>query len=95
MTKHEIIAISRKLTGSTWKASQAHFGAAFIALKEAIIANGDFAIPGFGRFVVISKKARTGTDPRTGEKIQIAARKAVVFRPSLAFKQALNKKQGE
>ena len=37
---------------------------------------------GFGSFTVKDKKARQGRNPKTGEAIQIAARKAATFKPS-------------
>jgi DNA-binding protein HU-beta len=37
---------------------------------------------GFGSFVVKDKKARQGRNPKTGETIQIAARKAATFKAS-------------
>ena len=37
---------------------------------------------GFGSFAVKDKKARQGRNPKTGETIQIAARKAATFKPS-------------
>jgi DNA-binding protein HU-beta len=37
---------------------------------------------GFGSFVAKDKKARQGRNPKTGETIQIAARRAATFKPS-------------
>ena len=37
---------------------------------------------GFGTFKTVSQKARKGVNPRTGEKIKIAARKVVKFKAS-------------
>ena len=37
---------------------------------------------GFGTFKLMSQKARTGVNPRTGEKLKIAARKVVKFKVS-------------
>jgi nucleoid DNA-binding protein len=37
---------------------------------------------GFGRFVVKDKAARLGRNSKTGEPIQIAARKSATFKPS-------------
>ncbi len=37
---------------------------------------------GFGSFSVKDKKARQGRNPKTGETIQIAARRAAAFKPS-------------
>ena len=36
------------------------------------------------------RKARTGVNPKTGEKIAIAERKAVNFKPGKALLQAVN-----
>lgn len=45
------------------------------------LANGDkVALIGFGTFAVSEKTARTGINPRTKEKIEIPARKAVKFK---------------
>lgn len=44
-------------------------------------------ISGFGKFVVKTRKARTGINPATGEKIKIAASKVPGFRPAKALKE--------
>ncbi|ABI76580.1 putative integration host factor, alpha subunit [Hyphomonas neptunium ATCC 15444] len=40
----------------------------------------------FGNFVVRSKAAREGRNPKTGEEAPIAARRVVTFRPSPMLK---------
>ncbi len=40
----------------------------------------------FGNFVVRSKAAREGRNPKTGEEATIAARRVVTFRPSPMLK---------
>ena len=49
-----------------------------------------FKIAGFGNFVVRSKGARKGRNPRTGEEIGITPRRVVTFRPSQIFKKYVN-----
>ncbi|MDE5674166.1 MAG: HU family DNA-binding protein, partial [Muribaculaceae bacterium] len=39
-------------------------------------------LPGFGTFSIVEKPERTGITPQTKEKITIAARKAVKFKPA-------------
>ena len=39
-------------------------------------------VSSFGTFLVRSKKARIGINPKTGKEHEISARKVVVFRPS-------------
>ncbi len=48
-------------------------------------------IAGFGNFVVRSKRARKGRNPKTGEEIGITPRRVVTFRPSQVFKKYVNK----
>ncbi len=44
-------------------------------------AGGKVALPGFGTFGVKLRAARTGTNPATGEKIAIAAKRHAFFKP--------------
>jgi DNA-binding protein HU-beta len=46
-------------------------------------------ITGFGIFKVSDRKAREGVNPRTGEKIQIAASKKPRFTPGKLLKEAI------
>jgi integration host factor subunit alpha len=45
----------------------------------------------FGNFVVRSKSAREGRNPKTGEEAPIAARRVVTFRPSPMLKALVAK----
>lgn len=49
--------------------------------------NGVASIKGFGKFTVIEKAARTGRNPRTGESVQIEAKRVVKFTPAKALKE--------
>ncbi len=57
-----------------------------LAYKEA---KKGFTIPGLGKLVVVSRKARWGRNPATGEKIKIKAKKALKFRIAKAAKDAI------
>ena len=46
----------------------------------------------FGNFVVRSKAAREGRNPKTGEEAMIAARRVVTFRPSPMLKAQVDNK---
>lgn len=47
-------------------------------------------IPGFGTFAPAERQASEGRNPRTGEKIRIAARRTVRFMPGKALRDRLN-----
>ena len=58
----------------------------FDQIAEAVKKGGEANINGFGKFSRVNKKARTGLNPATGEKIKIKATKAPKFKASKTFK---------
>ena len=89
MTKAELIAGIAKQTGLT-KADAERALNAFIDLGRASIKKeGRLPLAGFGTFVVVDRKARTGRNPQTGAPIQIKASKVVRFRPGKELKESL------
>jgi len=50
---------------------------------------GEFVIPGVGKLVKQKRKARIGINPKTGEKIKIAAKTVVKIRMAKAAKDAI------
>jgi DNA-binding protein HU-beta len=50
---------------------------------------GEFVVPGFGKLVKQKRKARTGFNPKTQQKIKIPARTVVTFRVAKAAKDAV------
>ena len=51
---------------------------------------GKVQLTGFGNFSVADRKARSGVNPKTGEKIKIAARKVPKFTPGKALKEQIH-----
>jgi nucleoid DNA-binding protein len=57
---------------------------------EGALQNGDrVALNPFGSFVVRARQAREGRNPKTGEKITIAARKVPAFVAGTSLKDAV------
>lgn len=80
MNKTELTnAIAEKAGLSKVDAKKA-LDAALEAIGGALAENDKVALIGFGTFSVSEKAARTGINPRTKEKIEIAARKAIKFK---------------
>ena len=58
-----------------------------------LVANGHkVQLMGFGSFTSRQRKARQGTNPRTGEAIDIPAKKVPRFTPSEIFMEQVNMK---
>jgi DNA-binding protein HU-beta len=87
MTKAKIVAALAETADVPKKVSAQYLEAlATLAHKEA--KNG-FTIPGVGKLVVRSYKARMGRNPQTGEAIKIPARKRLKFVVAKAAKDAV------
>jgi len=57
-----------------------------LAYREA---KNSFTLPGIGKLVVVKRSARVGRNPKTGETIQIPAKKVVKFRVAKAAKEGI------
>ncbi|NOT47557.1 MAG: HU family DNA-binding protein [Acidobacteria bacterium] len=64
---------------------------AALAAKE-VKKNGEFTLPGFGKLVKATRKAREGRNPATGAVIKIPAKTTVKFRLGKAMKDAVGGK---
>ena len=58
---------------------------------EALVRNENVEIRGWGSIRVITRKARMGRNPRTGEQIPIIAKKAIKWKMSKILLKRLNK----
>jgi len=63
----------------------------FIDSITATLKRGDdVALAGFGKFEVRHRNAREARNPRTGETIQVPARKVPAFKAAKALKDVVN-----
>ncbi len=87
MTKAQTVAQLSTVTGVTKQDVSSVLDALTnLAYQEA--QNG-FTVPGLGKLVLVDRKARTGRNPKTGESIEIPAKRAVKFRLSAVAKDAI------
>lgn len=63
----------------------------FDTLTGALSGGDEVRIHGFGSFKTAERAARVGRNPRTGETVQVAARRVVRFSPSTTLSAALKK----
>jgi len=89
MTKAELVSAVASKAGITKKEADAAIKAAVEAITEALKNGERVAIPGFGIFTVRERSARKGRNPRTGDVIEIKARKVVVFRPGKQLRDSV------
>lgn len=82
--------ISDKHSALDKKTAKAVVEAVFAAIGESAKNGEEVSIPGFGKFKVTSRDARSGRNPATGETIQIAASKKLAFTPAKQLKDSMN-----
>ena len=90
MNRNELVdAVSNKTDMKKSEASKA-VDAVFDAIADALKGGDEVRLVGFGTFSVASRAASEGRNPRTGEKIQIAASKQAKFKPGKGLRDSLN-----
>lgn len=90
MNKNELIRDVANNAGITIKEATTAFDAVITAITEGLKKGEKIQISGFGTFEVKEKPAREGINPKTGEKIQIAASKIPNFKFGKAYKDEID-----
>lgn len=80
MNKAELVAAVAAKTGASKACAAEKVDATLAVIAEALKNGENVQLIGFGTFAVVNKPARQGVNPATGEKITIAAKKAVKFK---------------
>ena len=90
MKKVELVEAIAKKAGVTKAEAARTLDVTFEVIAEALEHGDRVPLVGFGTFGVQKRDARTARNPRTGETIKIAARKAVTFKAGTALKNRVN-----
>ena len=89
MNKSELIEAIAAEGKISKKEAEAALNATVEAIKAALKAGEKVQLVGFGTFAVKERAARTGLNPKTKEKITIAASKVPTFAAGKALKDAI------
>jgi DNA-binding protein HU-beta len=88
--RDEIIKHIAKETKVNQDNAKKALDAALACISESLKDGKIVRLIGFGTFSVQDKAASTGRNPRTGEPIEIAASKRLVFKAGKELKEAIN-----
>ncbi len=90
MKKSELVEKVMEIAGiEVKKQAAAAVDGVFDTIVKTLSRGDEVAITGFGTFKVAKRAARTGINPKTGEKIQIAASIKPKFRAGKVLKEAV------
>ena len=90
MTKADLIDEVSRLAELTRKDSEVIVETIFDSVVRSLRAGDKIEIRGFGSFRTRQRKPRTGRNPKTGEKVDVPAKKIPFFKPSKELKDLVN-----
>jgi DNA-binding protein HU-beta len=86
MNREELITAVAAKTGLTKKSAEEVLDTIQDTIMDAVRDGDKMALAGFGTFQLHERPAHKGRNPRTGEPIEIAARKRPRFLPGKHFR---------
>jgi DNA-binding protein HU-beta len=89
MTKAEFVAKLAAQGDTTKKHAAEALETVFGAISKELASGEQVSIPGFGKFSVVKRSARTGINPRTKKKMKIKAVKVPRFAAAKALKESV------
>lgn len=92
MTQTDIINHLAEKAGMKKADAKEFFNTLAALATSEVKKNGEFTLPGFGKLVKTTRKAREGRNPATGDTIKIPAKTTVKFRLGKAMKDAVGGK---
>ena len=93
MTKADLIEEVLKITELPRKESETIVETIFDSIIEAIQKGEKIEIRGFGSFRTRQRKGRVGRNPKTGEKVEVPAKRIPFFKPSKELKDFVNSEE--
>ncbi len=90
MNKNDLVSYVADHAKLTKAESTRAIDAVFEAITSTLKKKGEVRLVGFGTFLVTKRAATEGRNPRTGQKIKIAAANQPKFRAGKALKTAVN-----
>ena len=89
VTKSELVDQVADRAGLTRQDANRALDAVLGAIEDALRRGSEVSVSGFGKFHVSDRSARLGVNPRTGERIQIAASRVPRFTAGSVLKSAV------
>jgi len=90
MTKANIVEEVYKKVGFSKSQAAEIVETVFETMKQTLERGEKLKVSGFGNFTPRDKKTRIGRNPKTGEAIEISARRVVTFKASPVLKAKMN-----
>lgn len=90
MTKADLIEEISQAAEMSRKDSELIVETVFGSIVQSLKSGDKIEIRGFGSFRTRERKPRTGRNPKTGERVDVPAKKIPYFKPSKELKDVVN-----
>ena len=90
MTKADLIEEVSRVVEMTRKESEVIVEAIFDSIVRSLRTDDKIEIRGFGSFRTRQRKPRVGRNPKTGDRVEVPAKKIPFFKPSKELKDMVN-----
>jgi integration host factor subunit beta len=89
--RSELIAlVAKDQPGLAPREVESIVGGFFDAISQQLAAGGRVELRGFGTFTTRARDGRVGRNPRTGEPVDVDAKRVPYFKPGKEMRQRLN-----
>src|SRR3989442_12989193 len=93
MTKADLIEEVSKMVELTRKDSEVVVDTIFDSIVHSLRSGDKIEVRGFGSFRTRQRKPRVGRNPKTGDRVDVPAKKIPFFKPSKELKDVVNSTQ--
>ena len=95
MTKADLIEEVAQITDVTRRDSEVIVETIFDSIVHSLRAGDKIEIRGFGSFRTRQRNSRVGRNPKTGDRVEVPAKKIPFFKPSKELKDLVNQSQAD
>src|SRR5262245_33742493 len=90
MTKAELVEEVARISELTKKHSEIIVNTVFDSIIEALRKDEKIELRGFGSFRIRQRRSRQGRNPKTGDKVDVPAKRIPYFKPGKELKELIN-----
>ncbi|MGH9796597.1 MAG: HU family DNA-binding protein [Candidatus Polarisedimenticolia bacterium] len=90
MTKAELVEEVARVSELTKKHSEVIVNTVFESIVEALRKDEKIELRGFGSFRIRQRRSRQGRNPKTGDRVDVPAKRIPYFKPGKELKELIN-----
>ena len=94
MTKAELVEEVSEKTGLPKKQAEIVVNTVFESIVDTLKTGEKIELRGFGSFRIRRRDSRTGRNPKTGDKVDVPAKRIPYFKPGKELRELLNQEAG-